>query len=353
MKRLVSLLIFAICAMTANAADITEEVVYAHRDSLDIYGLMYKPAGQTNLPIVICSHSSSLTHKAMKGYAQKIAQQGYAAYCFDFCGGSSESLSGGSTDSMTVFTEVEDLKSVVAMVKTLDYVDTTKIVLLGSSQGGLVSSLLAEDIPNEIASMVLFYPAYNIPELVKMFSGLGNGSSWGDGSWGGGSWGGGSWGDGSWGDGFGGMMSMSDAFVNSIKNFDVWSHIGTFSKPVCIVHGTSDFIVPISNSEKAVGLYPDAQLHPIEGANHGFNADNLGSMGSMMGSQADYDNQVMPIVYQFLSEHIAAGITNPKASNDNDDAIYDLKGMRISSPRHGEIYIKGGKKIIQCSPRGL
>ena len=63
MKRLVSLLIFAICAMTANAADITEEVVYAHRDSLDIYGLMYKPAGQTNLPIVICSHSSSLTHK--------------------------------------------------------------------------------------------------------------------------------------------------------------------------------------------------------------------------------------------------------------------------------------------------
>ena len=343
MKRLVSLLIFAICAMTAIAADITEEVVYAHRDSLDIYGLMYKPAGQTNLPIVICSHSSSLTHKAMKGYAQKIAQQGYAAYCFDFCGGSSESLSGGSTDSMTVFTEVEDLKSVVAMVKTLDYVDTTKIVLLGSSQGGLVSSLLAEDIPNEIASMVLFYPAYNIPELVKMFSGLGNGSSWGDGSWGGGSWG----------DGFGGMMSMSDAFVNSIKDFDVWSHIGTFPKPVCIVHGTSDFIVPISNSEKAVGLYPDAQLHPIEGANHGFNADNLGSMGSMMGSQADYDNQVMPIVYQFLSEHIAAGITNPKASNDNDDAIYDLKGMRISSPRHGEIYIKGGKKIIQCSPRGL
>ena len=329
--------------MTACAADITEEVVYAHRDSLDIYGLMYKPAGQTNLPIVICSHSSSLTHKAMKGYAQKIAQQGYAAYCFDFCGGSSESLSGGSTDSMTVFTEVEDLKSVVAMVKTLDYVDTTKIVLLGSSQGGLVSSLLAEDIPNEIASMVLFYPAYNIPELVNMFSGLGNGSSWGDGSWG----------DGSWGGGFGGMMSMSDAFVNSIKDFDVWSHIGTFPKPVCIVHGTSDFIVPISNSEKAVGLYPDAQLHPIEGANHGFNADNLGSMGSMMGSQADYDNQVMPIVYQFLSEHIAAGITNPKASNDNDDAIYDLKGMRISSPRHGEIYIKGGKKIIQCSPRGL
>ena len=59
-----------------------------------------------------------------------------------------------------------------------------------------------------------------------------------------------------------------------------------------------------------------------------------------------YTRQLYPI---FFGEKTMTGIS----SNDNDDAIYDLKGMRISSPRHGEIYIKGGKKIIQCSPRGL
>ena len=93
---------------------------------------------------------------------------------------------------------------------------------------------------------------------------------------------------------------MSEAYINSIKDFDVWSHIGKFDKPVCIIHGTSDMIVPISNSEKAVALYPSATLHPIEGANHGFNAVNLGSMGSIMGASADYDSKVIPIVQEFL-----------------------------------------------------
>ena len=37
-------------------------------------------------------------------------------------------------------------------------------------------------------------------------------------------------------------------------------------------------------------------------ANHGFNAANLGSMGSMMGASADYDSQVMPIVQNFLKK---------------------------------------------------
>ena len=61
-------------------------------------------------------------------------------------------------------------------------------------------------------------------------------------------------------------------------------------------------IVPVSNSEKAVGLYPSATLNKIEGANHGFNAANLGSMGSMMGASADYDSQVIPIVQAFLKK---------------------------------------------------
>ena len=70
----------------------------------------------------------------------------------------------------------------------------SRIYLLGSSQGGLVSALLADECPEDFAGMVLFYPAFNIPEMVKMFSSWGN---WGD------------WGNlGDFGN-FGGMMSMS------------------------------------------------------------------------------------------------------------------------------------------------
>ena len=248
--------------------------VCSERDGNRIFGMMYyNSTASEKQPAVILSHSSSLTHEAMKGYASAIAKMGFAAYCFDFCGGSDKSKSDGKTDEMTVFTEVEDLRAVVKTVKSLDYVDSSNVCLLGSSQGGLVSALLADECPDDFAGMILFYPAFNIPEMVKMFSGFGD---------------------------FGGMMSMSEAYINSIKDFDVWSHIGKFSKPVCIIHGTADMIVPISNSVKAVGLYPSATLNKIEGANHGFNAANLGSMGSMMGASADYDSVVLPIVESFL-----------------------------------------------------
>ena len=251
--------------------------VWSERDGNRIFGIMYyNSTASEKQPAVILSHSSSLTHEAMKGYASAIAKMGFAAYCFDFCGGSAKSKSDGKTDEMTVFTEVEDLRAVVKTVKSLDYVDSSNVCLLGSSQGGLVSALLADECPDDFAGMILFYPAFNIPEMVKMFSGFGG---FGD---------------------FGGMMSMSEAYINSIKDFDVWSHIGKFSKPVCIIHGTADMIVPISNSVKAVGLYPSATLNKIEGANHGFNAANLGRMGSMMGASADYDSVVLPIVESFL-----------------------------------------------------
>ena len=254
--------------------------VWSERDGNRIFGMMYyNSASSKKQPAVILSHSSSLTHEAMSGYALAIAKMGYAAYCFDFCGGSDKSKSDGKTDEMTVFTEVEDLRAVVKTVKSLGYVESSEVYLLGSSQGGLVSALLADECPDDFAGMILFYPAFNIPEMVKMFSGFGD---WGD------------FGD------FGGMMPMSEAYINSIKDFDVWSHIGKFSKPVCIIHGTADMIVPISNSEKAVGLYPSATLNKIEGANHGFNSVNLGSMGSMMGASADYDSVVLPIVGSFL-----------------------------------------------------
>ena len=263
--------------------------VWSERDGNRIFGMMYyNSASSKKQPAVILSHSSSLTHEAMSGYALAIAKMGYAAYCFDFCGGSDKSKSDGKTDEMTVFTEVEDLRSVVKTVKSQANVEPSQVYLLGSSQGGLVSALLADECPDDFAGMILFYPAFNIPEMVNQFSGFGDWGDFGDF---------GNWGD--FGD-FGGMMSMSEAYINSIKDFDVWSHIGKFSKPVCIIHGTADMIVPISNSEKAVGLYPSATLNKIEGANHGFNAANLGSMGSMMGASADYDSVVLPIVESYL-----------------------------------------------------
>ena len=326
MKRKMIVYMLAMIATCMSGHEVISEELTCERNGLNIYGVMYRADTQGRLPAVVLSHSSSLTHAAMAGYAEKLAAEGYAAYCFDFCGGSSESLSDGSEEDMTVFTEVDDLRAVVQRIKQLDYVDADNVVLLGSSQGGLVSALLAEELGTGIKAMVLFYPAFNIPEMVKMFEGFG---SFGD---------------------FGSFGSMSEAYVNSIKDYDVWSNIGTYPNPVCIVHGTNDFIVPISNSEKAVELYPNAVLNKIEGANHGFNEANLGSMGSMMGGGKDYDDEVMPIVVDFLSQNVTSGITTTHVDNSKNDIIYNIQGMRISKHSKGMIYIENGKKRIDlCS----
>ena len=269
-------------AEAAYESEIAE--LHCKGGDIDIYGLMYMPKGKEGkLPVVILSHSSSLTHAAMVPYAEYLSEKGYAAYCFDFCGSSDKSQSKGrTTDEMTVFTEVEDLEIVLDKISSLDYIDQSRVYVLGSSQGGLVTALVAEKHQDDIKGMILFYPAFNMPEIIAKFtssSGLG----------------------GILGSIGGGNMGMSDAFVESIKDFDVYANIGAFSRPVKIIHGSNDIIVNVSYSEQAVAVYPNATLDIIQGANHGFNADNLGGFGGMGGASADYDSEVIPIVLEYMS----------------------------------------------------
>lgn len=239
--------------------------IWCGSEGARIYGQMYLPEQFGNkLPAVILSHSSSLTHKAMAGYADSLSRHGYASYCFDFRGGSKESLSEGSVDDMTLFTEIDDLKTVLQTIGSLDYVDPSRIYLMGSSLGGVVSALVAEDIPEAVAGLILFYPAFNISSIVGRFSGV------------------------------------QTAFTESLKDYDIMAHIGSYPGPVLIVQGTKDIIVPTSVAEEASAKYANAELHFIEGANHGFNKANLGSFGSLV--SRDYDAEVMPLVYDWLGE---------------------------------------------------
>ena len=166
----------------------TEEVVVSEfpcmRDTLNIYGKLYRPASvaaDVALPTVVLSHSANLTADAMNAYAMAVAKEGFCAYAFDFCGACDESRSDGSTDDMTPFTEVADLKAVIAAMKANPGVNPDKICLLGSSLGGLVSALTAEDSTLSVAGLVLFYPAFNIPDLVAMMDQFGGGSGSGGG----------------------------------------------------------------------------------------------------------------------------------------------------------------------------
>jgi len=124
-------------------------------------------------------------HEAGVRYAERLAAYGYAAYVFDFCGGSAggtQNRSDGSNSEMSVLTEASDLSAVLDAAKAWPFVDSDKIFLLGGSQGGLVTIITGCERQDELAGMMLMYPAlsakadsqansYASPEDVPLFGG--------------------------------------------------------------------------------------------------------------------------------------------------------------------------------------
>lgn len=296
--RCIFVCVFLLCFLTSftgcnNADDTANDVpdepsyniyeMHINNAEYDIYGKIYIPKSYNGkLPAVILSHSANLNSDSMNAYAVGFAERGYVAYAFDFCGGSSKSRSSGSTDEMTLFTEVADLEAVISGISALEYVDPDRIYLFGTSQGGLVTALAAEEVPQSVKGQILLYPAFNIPELVSRFSNselasfdneaFSNSYSL-----------------------FGGFGFYGKAFSESLADYDVYEHIGKFEGNVLIIHGSKDFIVSTSYSKRAAQYYQHCTLRIINGAGHGFNAENFTMFG-------DCDNEV----WEYIDEYFAA-----------------------------------------------
>lgn len=238
---------------------------YIYKDNSKIYGKLYTPVVvKDKYPLVILAHSAFLTGDSLKEYAKEFANRGFMAFTFDFCGGSPFSKSDGNIKDMTIFTEVDDLKTIIMYFRNNTYVDIDNIYLFGTSQGGLVSAITANDYKEYIKGLMLLYPAFNIPDQVKDTA-------------------------------YSSYMPMGEAYFDTLKNYDVYEHIASFTHNVIIIHGDSDTMVSLEYSKKANDVYQNSQLYIITGAGHGFNKDNYSSSG-------DYDLEVWKYLDKFLLE---------------------------------------------------
>ena len=241
------------------------EEQYVYKNEQKIYGKLYTPVEQKEkYPLVILSHSAFLTGDSLKSYAKEFANRGYMAYTFDFCGGSFSSKSDGKVKDMTIFTEVDDLKTVINAFQSNTKVDLENIYLLGTSQGGLVSAITANDYNEYIKGLMLLYPAFNIPDQVKDAS-------------------------------YSSYMPMGEAYFETLKDYDPYEHIANFKKNVIIIHGDSDTTVSLDYSRKANETYENSTLYIIQGAGHGFNMDNY--------SFGNYDNYVWTYIDSYLEQN--------------------------------------------------
>lgn len=241
-----------------NNEDITYEYMteelYAERGSNQLYGVVYIPqnAGQ-RMPAVIFSHGFGGNYQVGTQYAEALAAKGYVVYCFDFCGGSPGSRSDGSTLEMSIFTEQADLEAVIAMIQSLDYVDSDNLFLMGTSQGGAVSAITAAAHQEEIKGAILLYPAFCLVDRTQeRFSSVEDIPDTYFSLW----------------------MTVGRAYAENLLDYDIYEAISTYEKDVLILHGDADSIVPLSYSEKALEVFSSAQLEVFPGAGHGFHGED-------------------------------------------------------------------------------
>ncbi len=241
------------CAANTTTGTVKESDLIIENGSRRIFGRLYLPENGEPSASVILSHGYNGSHVDFARECRALAGAGYLACAFDFCGGSAAGKSTGlKTTEMTLFTEKEDLLAVAEAISSRKEAAGKKLFLLGGSQGGFVTALAAEELKERVSEVVLYYPAFIIPE------------NWRDNYktaeeipevtdfWG---------------------MKLGKNFFLSIRDFYTFDEIGSYSGPMLILYGDQDPIVPMRAMEQAVKTYPDARLVVLPGEGHGFSPE--------------------------------------------------------------------------------
>ena len=248
MRRFILSYLILMASATICAANVNE--LWCRNGEKRIYGKLYAPDTQSDkMPLVIISHGFGGNNSWGTPYAEALTQQGYLVYCFDFCGGGNKSRSDGNTREMSIMTECADLLAVLNELRQRPEVDTQRITLMGESQGGIVTALASAKAESLIHDIILFYPAFSIPlDTHRRYPTRADipddGEIWG--------------------------MHLGRCYAEDIYDLNPYDTIAPFKKPVLIVHGDRDRIVPIAYGDRAAQTYSNATFFVLHGVDHGF-----------------------------------------------------------------------------------
>ncbi len=217
-------------------------------DGRTVHGKLYLPEMTDPVPAVVLSHGYNGCMTDFDAAARLLMDNGIAALCYTFCGGSTRDESGFPSTSMTLFTERDDCLALLDHLRSHPAIDPKQVFLFGGSMGGLVSVLASAERPDGVAGVGLLYPALcvaddwrgrfpevsDIPETVDF---------WG--------------------------LELGRVFFTAMRDLDVFTCMG-YAGPVRIWQGDKDPVVKMADSERAVRTYADAALTVFPGEGHGF-----------------------------------------------------------------------------------
>lgn len=237
---------------TPVAEKITVKELTVQKGEKKIYGKLYSPIKEGKHPAVILSHGYNGVHSDFATECTYFAENGYVAYAYDFCGGSTRSKSSGKSTDMTVFTEKEDLLDVFEHIRELENVDSEQMFLFGGSQGGFVTSLVAEELMEKVQGMILYFPALNIPDDWRRNYTTVEAIPETVDFWG---------------------LKLGKNFFLSIRDFYTFDNIGAYPNDVLIIYGEKDAIVPYNTMLEAEKVYNNAKLVVLKNEGHGFTVE--------------------------------------------------------------------------------
>ena len=229
---------------------IIEEFTVEHSDGT-VFGKIAYPEGEGPWPTVIFSHGFSACRPYDTGMERDFVERGFAFIAFDFRNGMPGSRSSGTSREMSVLTEVKDLEAVLDWAQAQRAVDSKRVFLLGSSQGGYVSTYVASERSQDVSALGLFFPAFNIaddaqarvddnggfiPDEVQI-----------------------------------GPLVIGRRYNEDALAVDIYDRMGSYEGDVLIVHGALDDIVPVEYSRRATQAFRGScRLQVIDELGHGF-----------------------------------------------------------------------------------
>lgn len=184
-----------------------------------------------------------------RDFARLLEEHHIASLRMDFSGNGE---SDGTFKDFTFDTMMAEANLLLDYVKSLDGVKN--IGLLGFSMGGAVASYLATKRSNDIDKLLLWSPAGNIIEIIKTSfersPKLKNGNA------------------------DLGNFELSKEMYESLNAYKMYDSLDCFTNPVFIVHGKKDVAVNYNYGMKYQEGFPNAKIHLVETAGHGYDKRN-------------------------------------------------------------------------------
>ena len=224
-------------------------------------------------PFVVVMHgfTGNKNEKMLIQISEGLQSRGIGSVRFDFNG---HGESDGQFEDMTIGNEIADCKAVIETVKKIPGVDPRRIGLLGHSQGGVVTGMVAGELGDkQIKAIVQLSPAGNIGDDARK----------------------------------GKLLGTRFDVANLPATHDVWNHkvgrdylkyaincdmYGTAAKykgAACVIHGSADKAVPCEYGKRFADGYANAKWVLQPGDDHGL---------------SKHRPQTLHTIYSFFSKNL-------------------------------------------------